>query len=438
MAARERPKALRTIVPTAAPWLGIDFPMRNNISYPYILQWIALTWGRATQNLVFGDRALWSALFHSWIESGRPFRDLDIAVGLPSELFQEWIAHPELDAYWDAHNPSDEAYARIDIPVLTITGAYDDDQAGALEHYRRHLRASRTGSRNHYLVIGPWDHYRSGTPARNFAGITVGPESLVDLLKLQREWYAWTLEGGPKPEFLRARVAYYVMGSDRWRYAPSLEAVTTRHLTYFLAPGRLQDEPAAGTPDEYCYDPTTTSSPQAAAELRADPESVLDETLIIALADRVMRYQTPPLERETEIAGFFRLRAWISIDTPDTDLYATVSEVLPDGTAIRLASDAIRARYRESLRSPSLIRSTEPLLYDFRRFTFVARTVRVGSSLRLVLAPLGRPVDAAFWQPNFNSGGVISQENRAAGRAVTVRLFHDADRQSVLEVPIGT
>ena len=75
----------------------------------------------------------------------------------------------------------------------------------------------------HYLVIGPWDHAGTRTPQAQVGGLKFGTASLVDLPKLHLDWYAWTMQGGAKPEFLQKRVAYYVMGADQWRYADTLE-----------------------------------------------------------------------------------------------------------------------------------------------------------------------------------------------------------------------
>jgi len=48
----------------------------------------------------------------------------------------------------------------LDLPILTITGMYDDAQPGALDHYRRHMaQASPAARARHFLVIGPWDRY---------------------------------------------------------------------------------------------------------------------------------------------------------------------------------------------------------------------------------------------------------------------------------------
>ena len=42
-AAKEMPPHLATIVPAAAAHPGVDFPYRNNISYPYTMQWLTFT-----------------------------------------------------------------------------------------------------------------------------------------------------------------------------------------------------------------------------------------------------------------------------------------------------------------------------------------------------------------------------------------------------------
>lgn len=448
LTAKERPPHLATIVPTAAPYLGLEFPMRNNISYPYAMQWIMMTSGRASQWRLFADRAYWSATFRRWHESGRPFREFDSFMGNPSALFQEWIGHPEPDDYWDAHNPTSEQYGGIEIPVLTITGSYDDDQPGALEHYRKHIAATSSAEPRplHYLIIGPWNHSGTGYPRAQFGGLSFGAASVLDMDELHAQWYQWTMSDGPKPPFLQDQVAYYVMGAERWRFAPSLEEVTAAHEKYFLtsvggasdvfASGSLDRNGGSGQPDAYVFDPRDGGL-ELDAEERASGDSLVDESLTLALRGRQLVYHSAPFEADTEISGFFRLEAWISIDCPDTDLYVSVHEIGAEGRSIRLTTDAVRARYRQGLRTPMLIQDSEPLQYLFERFTFVSREIKRGHRLRLVIAPMGRLIETTFAQRNFNSGGTVSEESAASARKVTVRLFHDSAHPSALLVPIG-
>ena len=61
--------------------------------------------------------------------------------------------------------PYKSDFAHIDIPVLTITGYYDDGQISALQYLKQHLAYGRNPE--HYLVIGPYDHAGHAMAARN-------------------------------------------------------------------------------------------------------------------------------------------------------------------------------------------------------------------------------------------------------------------------------
>ncbi len=442
VAAKEFPPHLATIVPVASPYAGIDFPMRANISSPYLMQWLTFTSGHASQDRIFADDAFWRTMNREWFESGEPFRKFDTLLGNPSATFQEWLAHPQVDDYWDAYNPTAEQYAKLSLPILTITGSYDGDQPGALEHYRQHMRNATPEARDrHYLVIGPWDHAGTRTPQAQFGGLTFGEASLVDLPQLHLDWYAWTMQGGAKPKFLQNRVAYYVMAADQWRYANTLEAVTAEARPYFLdsranatdvlASGSLGSEPPTGKPDQYVYDPRDLSV--AAIERSGDPQSLTEQRMIYEQRGKLLVYHTAPFERDTEVSGSFKLTAWLAIDQPDTDFAVSVYEIRPDASSILLTTDLQRARHRQSLRQAQLIATREPLKYDFDGFTFTSRMVRKGSRLRLVIGP----VDSTYSQKNYNSGGDVSAESMSDARAVTVRLYHDRAHPSTLFVPLG-
>jgi uncharacterized protein len=442
--AREMPPHLATIVPAAAPYAGVDFPGRGNMPAPYLMQWLTLVWGRTSQDKLFwGNERYWGELFRRWYASGAALDQLDAQLGFHSEAFQEWLAHPDLDAYWDAYNPTPEQYATLTLPVLTITGIYDGDQPGALKHYAQHLRhAPASEAARHYLVIGPWDHAGTRTPAVEFCGLKVGPASLIDLPELHLQWYAWTMQQGPKPPFLRQRVAYYVMGAERWRHADSVESITRRTEPHNLSStGNPTDPFASGTlgaapgeraePDHYRYDPRDVSL--AELESTVDPENRTDARLTYAAVGRRLIYHSAPFADDVEINGFFALNVWLAIDQPDTDFRAAVYEVGVDGSVVQLAADSLRARYRDDPRRARLIDTHEPLNYRFERFTFVARRIVRGARLRLVFGP----IDSIYSQRNFNAGGIVASETRADARTVTVRLFHDARHPSALHVPLG-
>ena len=444
--AKEFPPHLTTIVPVASPYAGVDFPRRNNIMYPYDIQWLTLTSGRTAQEKVFGDSAFWTAKYKELFVDHRAFKDLDTIVGNPSPSFQTWIAHPLIDSYWDSYNPSAEQYAKLDLPILSVTGQYDGDQPGALAHYRQHMAHASTHAKDqHYLIIGPWDHAGTRTPKAEVDGLTFGKASLLDMNKLHKEWYDWTMKSGGKPEFLKDRVAYYVVGegAEDWRYANTLEAVTAEMRPLYLdshdavansvfASGTLGATSASGSkPDRYVYDPLDVTS--AAIQAVEVPNMLTDQRLVLQQSGKQLVYHTAPFLNTLDVAGTFKLSAWISIDQPDTDFYVSVAEILPDGSSIFLTDDMQRARYRGNQRAGKPVTKGSVLRYDFDNFIWVARRIQAGSRLRLVVSP----INSMYIEKNYNAGGVVAEETGKDARKVTVSLYHDAQRPSTLFVPIA-
>jgi putative CocE/NonD family hydrolase len=338
------------------------------------------------------------------------------------------------------------------LPVLTITGSYDGDQPGALTYYREHLRYGSPESRaRHFLVIGPWDHAGTLAPKKEFAGVQFGPAALLDVMALNAEWYEWTLLDGTRPKFLENNVAYYVIGAERWRYADTLEAITSHSEALYLdsesnpndvfRAGALDVKlPQGRRYDSYIHDPRDLAGSAEADSI--DPlclrptfltDSLTDQRLAFTANRPRLIYHSSPFATDREISGFFGLHAWISIDQPDTDFNASIYEIEVSGTSVLLTSDSMRARYRTSLREEHLIDSDEPLLYKFERFTFISRLIRRSSRLRLVI----EPINSIYSQRNCGLGGVVSEETMGDARPVTVKVFHASNNLSVLIVPFG-
>jgi putative CocE/NonD family hydrolase len=441
---RGNPQHLATIVPSAPCWVGLDYPLRHNIFYTFLAPWLVFTWGHANQTNVEADEVNWAKKQLKFMESGLPFKEMDTFFGIESKPFREWMQHPHQEAYYDRANPTPEQLANLKIPVLSLTGMYDGDQPGTLEFHRQHLKHAG-GNAQHYLVIGPWDHPRVRNPAAEFLGLKVGPDSVVDMKKLHRDWYAWTMEDGPKPEFLKKKVAYYVMVADKWRYADSLEEVTAREETLYLQStanpkdvflsGALVSTRPAGPakPDLYLYDPRDLSIPRLETKLTTAYYNLSDQSLELSPAGSKLIYHSAPFERDTEVSGFFKFTAWIGIDQPDTDFNVSIYDIGIDGSSIYLTEQNFRARYREGLRVEKLISTKEPLRYVFDQFFHVSRLIQMNHRLRLVV----RPNHTIKWEKNYNSGKPVADETMADARTVTVSLFHDADHPSALTVPIG-
>ena len=442
--AKELPEHLSTIVPAAAAAGGVDFPFFKNVSMPYLMQWATLTGGRTVNWNLFGDASFWISRYQEAFRRQLAFRELDGFVGHPSPWFQKTVAHPRPDAYWKAMNPTPEQFAALRLPILTITGHYDDDQPGALWYYRQHMQYGSADARqNHFLILGPWDHAGTRTPLRDVGGLRFGEKSLLDLNALHTEWYDFATKGGPRPGFLQKRVAYYVVGAEEWKLADSLEAVTAERRTLFLdSDGKADDvtrtgrlsarKPAAASPaDAYSYDPKDLRPADLEASEIEKP--LTDERYVRNTFGNGVLYTSEPFAEDTELSGSVRLTAFLKLDVPDTDFKASLYELPAEGGSVLLTEDMVRARYRESLEKETLVPPGQVLRYEFDGFPFFSRLVRRGSRLRLFL----RSPNSIYLQKNYNSGKPVAEETAADARVAHVTLYHDAAHPSALELPIG-
>jgi putative CocE/NonD family hydrolase len=439
---KEFPPHLATIVPAAAAHPGVDFPAPHNIFDSYDIQWLTFTSGVTPNLKLFGEQSYWVGKYRERYLGHVPFRQLDSLVGNPSPHFQKWLRHRTPDEYLDAMSPTPEQYARIDLPILTITGHYDGDQPGAMTFYRRHMEhGSAQGRARHYLLMGPWDHAGTRTPTQDVGGLHFGPACMLDLNNLHKEWYDWTMKGGPKPKFLEKRVAYYVTGAEAWKYADSLDAIPAKPETLYLTSpnGSANDafhsgtlghtKPGKSPPARYVYDPLDLRP----ADLEREPikNEVTDQRYAMNLFGNGLVFHSDPFPEAVEITGYLKLVAWIAIDVPDTDFAVSVYEIKPDGSSIALADDAKRARYRESLRKEKLVKPDAIERYEFTTFRYFSRRVEKGSRLRLVFSS----PNSIYQEKNYNSGGDVAAESKKDARTAHVRLFQEEEHASYLELP---
>jgi len=440
---KEFPPHLVTIVPAAAAHPGVDFPFQYNIFGPYDMQWLTFTSGVTGNGKLFGDSGFWAAKSREMYMTHSAFQDYDKLVGNRSTVFQKWLKHPSPDAYYDAMVPNADQYKRMSLPILTITGHYDGDQPGAFTFYKRHMQYGTAEAKaNHYLIIGPWDHAGTRTPKAEVGGLKFGQASVLDLNKLHAEWYDWVMKGGAKPEFLKKRVVYYMMGAEEWKYADNLESISNAARTLYLgsnvdaadvfrsgvlAEGRPG---ASAVMDSWTYDPLDTRAGSAESEDEAN--SLTSQRAVLNLFGAGVVYHTEPFEGAMEIAGFPKLTAWLKMDVPDTDLETDLYEILPDGESVALTSASMRARYRESLREPKPVAVGKIEKYVFDNFTFFARRVGKGSRLRLVV----HCINSTGAEKNYNSGGMVAAETGRDAKTAHVALIHDSEHSSALELPI--
>jgi uncharacterized protein len=432
--------ALKAINPVAAVAPGIDFPKTNNIYWPYMLRWLGLVEGKTYNVENFYNEAYWNNVFWQLYNQQLPFYQADSILGKPNEIFHRWLAHPAQDAYWDQMLPTPEEYAQLDIPVFTITGYADDDQPGALHYYQQHLKYNRqTAQSNHYVLIGPYDHYGvQWVPDEQMGAFPVEKEALIPMYEVIIGWFDFVLKGKPKPAVLQDKVNYFVMGTGQWKHLPAWAAASTDtlrlHLTHLPA-SRLSRK-ATGTLVTKPVESLQKTSYTFHTGHRRDSaevfqEQATDSDSVYLFKEHNVLYESEPLPADIEISDFLQVQLYLSLSVPDADLQVKLYELMPDGKSFPLGESLLRARYRTSAREATLIKPGKINIYTFDRFYFISKKLQKGSRIRLTFQHLNSP----FLERNYGSGGIVSKGSGKEGRKVKAVLYQGGKYPSQLIIP---
>lgn len=428
-AAKHRHPALKAIAVSAAAIPGQGWPMVNNVFINPNYAWsFYVTNNKLLDDAVDADNRRSRKLPFDWFASGRPYRELDAVDGTPNPLLQRWLRHPSFDGYWQDMVPYGNEFARIDIPVLTITGYYDDAQISALQYFKEHVARARDPE--HYVVIGPYDHLgtHAGQKPAELRGYTLDPVAQMDSHALKLGFMDYVLSGKPKPALLADRVNYEMMGANEWRHARSLEAMHGIPMRLYFSAQKDGDlyslanrQPPSGSRIVHEVD---LADRVKLHNFNAYPGQIVQGPLRY-ITESI--FATTPFEAATSIAGEFAGELVLAVNKKDFDLGVTVFESHPDGTLFHLATALQRASYADPGKRKLLTPGKEHRL----RFTtgLVARKMQPGARL-LVLVDVNKNPMA---QINYGTGKDVSDESiEDAGEPLKLEILGG----SYLEVPL--
>lgn len=410
--------ALKTIVPQVATAPGIDFPMENNVPLGFIL--------RSANDHLKND-PLPQDLNQKWFETGKSYNSIDSLAGKPNRIFQNWLRHPDYDNYWKDLIPNKEEFRKINIPILTTTGYFDGAQKGALHYFREHLRTNKNAK--HYLVIGPYDHFGSQrNPALNLYGYDIDPVANVSMHELVYQWLDYVLRDGKKPEILKDKINYEVMGANVWQHASSLEKMSNHTLTFYLSgipKGKYNSLTLTKPSKSEFLKQTVDFSDRSTENNNFNPSIVTKE---LSITNDIM-YLSEPFKESFTINGSFSGKFVVSINKKDIDVVAIFYEVLPTGEYFRLSRYVGRASYAHNSSMRKLLIPNKKESIPFEKTHLVSRQISKGSRLAVVINVNKHPYDII----NYGSGKDVSSEDISdAGEPLKIKWFND----SFIKIPI--
>jgi uncharacterized protein len=397
--------ALKTIVPYCPVNPGFGLPMNNNVFLTANYAWAFYTTsGKNLDEALYADSKRWSELPWKWYRSGRSYREIDQVDGQPNPWLQRWLQHPGYDQYWQGMTANGRDYAGLMIPVLAIDGYFDDGQNDAVRRLQEHYK--HRPNAEHYLVIGPYDHFGSRMPVKPelIRGYKIDPVAQLDTQELAFQWFDYVFKGAPKPSLLKDKINYQVMGGNVWKHAPSIEAMSDESRTWYLTSTRelASDKPAKAAQLEM----TVNFADRTTASADTYPSKII--TTDIGAAQGLV-FATEPFDAPVSVTGLFNATLRFISNKKDLDIALVLYEAMPDGTFFHLSYTVARASYARDMSKRSLLTPGAIQTVTLDNTLLVSRQLGKGSRLLLVLDVNRNP----YAQVNHGTGKDVSEESIA-------------------------
>jgi putative CocE/NonD family hydrolase len=426
-AAKRMPIALKAIATSDPVAPGIDFPSSNRVFLNSAYRWVHGLLSPPGSDIA-NDDARWSGFDEEWYRAGSIYRDFPPLPGRARTVFRSWLNHPSYDRFWQKWLPFGPEFATIDIPVLTVTGYYSAGTTAALYYFTEHHQ--HNANADHTLLVGPFDEesVEHGASA-SVRGLGLDVAARIDSSAARYEWFAHVLREAERPALLSANVNYALAGANEWRHAPSLAALESDPLRFYLraspdgAPHALAAEPSAAP-----MSLTTT------ADLRDRTDAEWRPTRELVLGDVQPRggaiFVTEPFEESVDVAGRLRGELDFTINKYDVDLVLMLYELRSSGEYVKLFEPAytFRASYARDRVNRRLLLAGIRQQLPFQSDRMIGRELQAGSRLVLTLEINKR----ADQQINYGTAGDVSEQSiEDAGAPIRIR-WHEG---SFIEIP---
>ena len=379
------------------------------------------------------------AIHYDEVQKHLPLNTMQQRVGRHAKFYDDWIAHPDYDAYWKPLN-AEEVFNKIAIPVHTFGGWFDIFSQGTLRGYvgMSHKGATEKARRMSHIVIGPWGHGAS----RKFGAIDFGPTANVEANHLQLRWYDYWLKGIDNGLASEAPVKLFVMGRNEWVYEREYPLERTDYRAfYFSSGGKANGSDGDGrlswtkptvpsSSDRFSYDPDKPVPSVGGNNCCGTPTAAgPQDQRSIEKREDVLVYTSEVLTEELEVTGPVKVVLHAASDAVDTDFVAKLVDVYPDGTSYNMAEGIVRARYRESLSKPSLMKPGQ--IYRFE-IDLVGTSVafQKGHRIRVHVTSSHFPQ----FDRNPNTGAAFGTTDKV--RIAQQTIYHDAERPSHVLLPV--
>jgi putative CocE/NonD family hydrolase len=426
LAAAERPEGLQCIAPAMtacdlyAGWFYHHGALRLASSLGWGLQMLKEDAQRR------GLREASDKLEAAWADLGSQAKVVPYGehpaimdAGLPSYV-RDWFAQDAPGEFWSSMDVSACA-ERIAVPALHVSGWFDTYLEGSVAGFEL-LRESAAAKEQQYLLAGPWVHIPWGD---RVGEMELGAAALMDTDALLLRWFDhWLKDAGTFAD--EPRVRHFALGANAWCSAESACGVGER-LLYLRSGGRAESRKGDGrlsaakaAGDEACdvfvYDPEVPVAAPGGAVNQAGLE----------MGNNLLVYTGDVLDESLHVFGRPSVVVFAATSAKCADVTAKLVRVLPSGRAEFVCIGIARSTFLfgETYKADAVQRwefTLEPTSCVFAK----------GERVRLEIAGCAFPL----YDRNPGNATKASEASRWNWERSTHRVFHDAERASLLRLP---
>ena len=423
-----QPPHLTTMIAMVSPSDPfVEFP--TGVPLPLDISWLHLTAGHLMQNM---DAVDWKKLM-----SHLPLYDMDEAAGRPNQGWKDDIDHAQDGPYWAPLHYQDKLN-RVKVPVLHISGWYDDEQVGTPLNFigmtaKTQPETVRAGQK---LVMGAWPHAINSVT--KLGEVDFGPSDKIDMDALWLRWFDRWLKGADNGIDKEPPVRIFVMGENNWADENEWPIARAQYTKYFLSSsghantsdgdGKLVlQTPAQQGPDKYTYDPEnpTTFITDASFAQIGGPDDYRE----IERRQDVLVYTTEPITEDTLVCGPIHAQLYAASSAKDTDFMAKLVDVWPNGFAERLSDGMVRARFRQGMSKPELISPGKIYAYNVNMWN-TCEMFKKDHRIRVEISSSAFPK----YDRNLNTGEALGKTTRV--EKANQEIYHDTEHPSFVLLPI--
>ncbi len=424
-AAVSAPPHLAAIAPSAAtsdPWRIV--PYAAMAFGPINVDWACLMRGRNmatnTAELDIGE-----AITHL------PLSTLPQRLGCGDvPLWDRWIAHPTLDAYWRTHAAT-TFIDQVNVPALSLAGWHDDSR-GPLDYTDALLKV-----KNHpawHLVMGVHAHKGVDYVAGDF-----GPEARYEYRDLQLRWFDHYLMGKDNGVDKLPPVDIFVQGDNVWRHEQDWPLARARSTNWYVSSGGAAQTsagngtldtlpPRGAIADTFTYNPGDPT-PYLIDSRELEESLNEDYTQVNATRKDALVFTSAPLTGPIEVTGEMSATVYAASNAKDTDWGVMLLDVFPDGHAERVQDGFARARFRKGMDKEVPLVKGQVEKYDIDLW-FTSKVFAPGHRLRVTISSALFPK----YDRNLNTGGNNERDSNFV--VAHQRVLHDAAHPTHIVLPI--